>query len=90
MGILDSEKTQGLVGIANLAQNKQINRSIKYLRKYKEEAAKAAKLQADLQRQANNLEKERLAAQKDAAKSAQIQLKIAQQAEERRILKEKE
>ena len=90
MGILDSEKTQGLVGIANLAQNKQKNRSIKELRKSQEEAAKAAKLQADLQRQANNLEKERWAAQKDAAKSAQIQLKIAQQAEERRILKEKE
>ena len=54
------------------------------------EAADAAKLQADLQKEANNLEKQRLAAQRDTARSAQIQLQIAQQAEERRILKEKQ
>ena len=90
MGILDSQKTQSLVGIANLAQNKQINKSIKELKKSQKEAADAAKLQADLQKEANNLEKQRLAAQRDTARSAQIQLQIAQQAEERRILKEKQ
>ena len=87
MGILDSQKTQSLVGIANLAQNKQINKSIKELKKSQKEAADAAKLQADLQKEANNLEKQRLAAQRDTARSAQIQL---QKAEERRILKEKQ
>ena len=90
MGILDSQKTQSLVGIANLAQNKQINKSIKELKKSQKEAANAAKLQADLQKEANNLEKQRLAAQRDTARSAQIQLQIAQQAEKRRILKEKQ
>ena len=83
MGILDSQKTQSLV---YLAQNKQINKSIKELKKSQKEAADAAKLQADLQKEANNLEKQRLAAQRDTARSAQIQLQIAQQAEERRIL----
>ena len=86
MGILDSEKTQSLVGIANLAQNRQINKSIKELMKSQEESAEAAKRSANLQKEANNLEKERLAAQRDTARSAQIQLKIAQQAEERKIL----
>ena len=90
MGILDSEKTQSLVGIANLAQNRQINKSIKELMKSQEESAEAAKRSANLQKEANNLEKERLAAQRDTARSAQIQLKIAQQAEERKILKEKQ
>ena len=90
MSFLDSQKTQSIVGIANLAQNKQINKSLNELRKSQEEAAKNAKLQADLQKQANNLEKQRVSAAKDAARSAQMQLQIQQQAEQRIILKEKQ
>ena len=90
MSFLDSQKTQSIVGIANLAQNKQINKSLNELRKSQEEAAKNAKLQADLQKQANNLEKQRVSAAKDAARSAQMQLQIQQQAQQRIILKEKQ
>lgn len=90
MSILDSQKTQSIVGIANLAQNKQINKSIQELNKSKMEALKVAKETAQLQEEANKLNKQRLAAQEDAAKSAEMQLKIQRQAEESRILKEKE
>ena len=38
---LDSQKTQSVVGIANLAQNRQINRNLKELQKSQEEAARA-------------------------------------------------
>ena len=40
MSILESQKTQSIVGIANLAQNKQINKSIQELNKSKMEALK--------------------------------------------------
>ena len=88
MSFLDSQKTQSVVGIANLAQNKQINKSLKELKKSQEQAAKNAKIQADLLREANNLEKQRLSAQQDAARSAQMQLRIQEQAEQSRKLKQ--
>ena len=87
---LDSQKTQSVVGIANLAQNKQINKSLQELKKSQQEASRNAKLQADLQREANDLEKRRVAAAQDAAKSAELQLKIQQQAEQRKVLKEEQ
>ena len=90
MSLLDSQKTQSVVGIANLAQNKQINKSLQELKKSQEEAAKNAKLQADLQKEANKLEQRRVAAAQDAAKSAELQLKIQQQAEQRKVLKEEQ
>ena len=90
MSLLDSQKTQRVVGIANLAQNKQINKSLQELKKSQEEAAKNAKLQADLQKEANKLEQRRVAAAQDAAKSAELQLKILQQAEQRKVLKEEQ
>ena len=90
MSFLDSQKTQSVVGIANLAQNKQINKSLQELKKSQEEAAKNAKLQADLQKEANKLEQRRVAAAQDAAKSAELQLKIQQQAEQRKVLKEEQ
>lgn len=90
MSILESQKTQSIVGIANLAQNKQINKSIQELNKSEMEALKIAKEAAKLQKEANKLNKQKLAAQEDAAKSAEMQLKIQRQAEESRILKEKE
>ena len=90
MSLLDSQKTQSVVGIANLAQNKQINKSLQELKKSQEEAAKNAKLQADLQKEANKLEQRRVAAAQDAAKSAELQLQIQQQAEQRKILKEEQ
>mgnify|MGYP001497282198 CR=1 FL=1 len=87
---LDSQKTQSVVGIANLAQNKQINKSLQELKKSQEEAARNSKLQADLQREANKLEEQRVAAAQDAAKSAELQLQIQQQAERRKVLKEEQ
>ena len=90
MSLLDSQKTQSVVGIANLAQNKQINKSLQELKKSQEEAARNAKLQADLQKEANKLEQRRVAAAQDAAKSAELQLKIQQQAEQRKVLKEEQ
>ena len=90
MSLLDSQKTQSVVGIANLAQNKQINKSLQELKKSQEEAAKNAKLQADLQKEANKLEQRRVAAAQDAAKSAELQLQIQQQAEQRKVLKEEQ
>jgi multidrug efflux pump subunit AcrA (membrane-fusion protein) len=84
MSFLDSQKTQSVVGIANLAQNKKINKSLQELKKSQEQAAKNAKIQADLQKEANNLEKQRLSAQQDAARSAQMQLRIQEQAEQSR------
>ena len=90
MSFLDSQKTQSVVGIANLAQNKQINKSLQELKKSQEEAAKNAKLQADLQKEANKLEQRRVAAAQDAAKSAELQLQIQQQAEQRKVLKEEQ
>ena len=87
---LDSQKTQSVVGLANLAQNKQINKSLQDLKKSQEEAAKNAKLQADLQKEANKLEQRRVAAAQDAAKSAELQLQIQQQAERRKILKDEQ
>ena len=87
---LDSQKTQSVVGIANLAQNKQINKSLQELKKSQEEAARNAKLQADLQKEANKLEQRRVAAAQDAAKSAELQLQIQQQAERRKVLKEEQ
>tara|TARA_B100001996_G_scaffold349248_1_gene307853 strand:+ start:899 stop:1615 length:717 start_codon:yes stop_codon:yes gene_type:complete len=90
MSFLDSQKTQSVVGIANLAQNKQINKSLKELKKSQEQAAKNAKIQADLLREANNLEKQRLSAQQDAARSAQMQLRIQEQAEQSRKLKQEQ
>ena len=90
MSLLDSQKTQSVVGIANLAQNKQINKSLQELKKSQEEAAKNAKLQADLQKEANKLEQRRVAAAQDAAKRAELQLQIQQQAEQRKVLKEEQ
>ena len=90
MSLLDSQKTQSVVGIANLAQNKQINKSLQELKKSQDEAARNAKLQADLQKEANKLEQRRVAAAQDAAKSAELQLKIQQQAEQRKVLKEEQ
>ncbi len=90
MSFLDSQKTQSVVGIANLAQNKQINKSIQELKKSQEQAAKNAKIQADLQKEANKLERQRLSAQQDAARSAQMQLRIQEQAEQSRKLKEEQ
>ena len=97
MSFLDSQKTQSIVGIANLAQNKKINKSLEELRKTQEEAAKNARHQADLQKEANKLEqkrlsteRQRLSAQENAARSAKMQLQIQQQAEQRRILREEE
>ena len=90
MSLLDSQKTQSVVGIANLAQNKQINKSLQELKKSQEEAARNAKLQADLQKEANKLEQRRVAAAQDAAKSAELQLQIQQQAEQRKVLKEEQ
>ena len=90
MSLLDSQKTQSVVGIANLAQNKQINKSLQELKKSQEEAARNAKLQADLQKDANKLEQRRVAAAQDAAKSAELQLQIQQQAEQRKVLKEEQ
>jgi len=87
---LDSQKTQSVVGLANLAQNKQINKSIQDLKKSQEEAAKNAKLQAGLQKEANQLEGRRVAAAQDAAKSAKLQLKIQQKAEQRKVLKDEQ
>ena len=87
---LDSQKTQSVVGLANLAQNKQINKSLQDLKKSQEQAAKNAKLQADLQKEANKLEQRRVAAAQDAAKSAELQLQIQQQAEQRKVLKEEQ
>ena len=90
MSLFDSQKTQSVVGIANLAQNKQINKSLQELKKSQEEAARNAKLQADLQKEANKLEQRRVAAAQDAAKSAELQLQIQQQAEQRKVLKEEQ
>ena len=42
MSLLDSQKTQSVVGIANLAQNKQINKSLQELKKSQDEAARNA------------------------------------------------
>ena len=90
MSLLDSLKTQSVVGIANLAQNKQINKSLQELKKSQVEAARNAKLQADLQKEANKLEQRRVAAAQDAAKSAELQLQLQQQAEQRKVLKEEQ
>ena len=104
MSFLDSQKTQSIVGIANLAQNKKINKSLEELRRTQEEAAKNAELQARLQKEANKLEQQRLSAERqrlsaqedaarsaeDAAKYAKMQLEIQRKAEQRRILKEEQ